>query len=249
MKVIGLIPVRLNSRRLKRKALLQISGYPLVYHTYKRAKMSKFLDDTIVCSDSVKIKKTLDRLDCKNVLTSKKHINGTERIAEVSKKINSDLVVDIQGDEPLINPNHIDKLVNFHKKNLHFDIVVPSLKIKYEENQHIVKIVSDRKNNVLYFSRATVPFFFNKKKSYLQKHLSIISFKKSALLQFSKLKQSNLEKIEGIELMRALENNIKIGTFFLKGESFSVDQYSDYERALIAVPNDRFTKKYAKQKK
>jgi 3-deoxy-manno-octulosonate cytidylyltransferase (CMP-KDO synthetase) len=249
MKIIGLIPVRLKSRRLKHKALLKISGYPLIYHTYKRALMSKLLDDTIVCSDSIKIKKILDKLHCKNVLTSKKHINGTERIAEVSKKIKSDLVVDIQGDEPLINPNHIDNLIQFHKKNLHFDIVVPSLKIKPEENQHIVKIVSDKKNNVLYFSRSTVPFFFNKREKYLQKHLSIISFKKEALLKFSKTKPSHLEKIEGIELMRALENNLKIGTFFLKGDSFSVDQLKDYERALIAVPNDRFTGKYIKKKK
>ena len=244
MNVIGLIPVRLNSRRLKHKALLKISGYPLVYHTYRRAKMSKFLDDTVVCSDSFKIKRVLDKLDAKNILTSKKHINGTERIAEVSKKIKSDLVIDIQGDEPLINPKHIDKLIKFHKKNKHFDIVVPSLRIKPEENQHIVKIVSDVDNNVMYFSRSTIPFSFSKKKSFLQKHLSIISFKRKSLLEFAKLKPSSLEKIEGIELMRALENGFRIGTFFLNGDSFSVDQYSDYEKALIAVPNDKFTKRY-----
>lgn len=244
MNVIGLIPVRLNSRRLKHKALLKISGYPLVYHTYRRAKMSKFLDDTVVCSDSFKIKKVLDKLDAKNILTSKKHINGTERIAEVSKKIKSDLVIDIQGDEPLINPKHIDKLIKFHKENKHFDIVVPSLRIKPEENQHIVKIVSDVDNNVMYFSRSTIPFSFSKKKSFLQKHLSIISFKRKSLLEFAKLKPSSLEKIEGIELMRALENGLRIGTFFLNGDSFSVDQYSDYEKALIAVPNDKFTKRY-----
>lgn len=244
MNVIGLIPVRLNSRRLKHKALLKISGYPLVYHTYRRAKMSKFLDDTVVCSDSFKIKRVLDKLDAKNILTSKKHINGTERIAEVSKKIKSDLVIDIQGDEPLINPKHIDKLIKFHKENKHFDIVVPSLRIKPEENQHIVKIVSDVDNNVMYFSRSTIPFSFSKKKSFLQKHLSIISFKRKSLLEFAKLKPSSLEKIEGIELMRALENGFRIGTFFLNGDSFSVDQYSDYEKALIAVPNDKFTKRY-----
>lgn len=244
MKVIGLIPVRLNSRRLKHKALLKISGYPLVYHTYRRAKMSKLLDDTIVCSDSIKIKKVLDKLNSKNILTSKKHINGTERIAEVSKKIKSDLVIDIQGDEPLINPKHIDKLIKFHKENKHFDIVVPSLRIKPEENQHIVKIVSDVDNNIMYFSRSTIPFSFSKKKSFLQKHLSVISFKRKSLLKFAKLKASSLEKIEGIELMRALENGFRIGTFFLNGDSFSVDQYSDYEKALIAVPNDKFTKRY-----
>ena len=105
------------------------------------------------------------------------------------------------------------------------------------------------KNNVLYFSRSTVPFFLNKRAKYLQKHLSIISFKKEALLKFSKIEPSYLEKIEGIELMRALENNLKIGTFFLKGDSFSVDQLKDNERALIAVPNDRFTGRYIKKKK
>ena len=248
MKVIGLIPVRLNSKRLKHKALLKVSGLPLIYHTYARSCMSKLLDDVIVCCDTLKIKKVLDRLSAKNKLTSKKHINGTERIAEVSKKIKSDFVIDIQGDEPLIDPSHIDQLIKFHKKNNQFDIVVPSLKIKIEENQHVVKIISNNKNKVLYFSRATVPFDFKQKNKFLQKHLSIISFKRQALIKFSKLKISKIEKIEGIELMRALENDFNVGTFFLKGDSFSVDQISDYEKALIAIPNDKYTKKYAKKK-
>jgi len=248
MKVIGLIPVRLNSKRLKHKALLKVSGFPLIYHTYARACMSKLLDDVIVCCDTLKIKKVLDKLSAKNKLTSKKHINGTERIAEVSKKIKSDFVIDIQGDEPLIDPSHIDQLIKFHKKNNQFDIVVPSLKIKIEENQHVVKIISNNKNKVLYFSRALVPFDFKQKNKFLQKHLSIISFKRQALIKFSKLKISKIEKIEGIELMRALENDFNVGTFFLKGDSFSVDQISDYEKALIAIPNDKYTKKYAKKK-
>ena len=248
MKVLGLIPARLKSKRLKQKPLLKILGVPLILHTYRRACLAKSLDDVVVCTDSKKIVNVLNRYKAKNQLTSKKHINGTERIAEVSKKIPSDLVVDIQGDEPLIDPKNIDKLIKFKKKNTHFDIVVPSIKIKPQRNENIVKILSDRKNNILYFSRATVPHSFQSKPKFLQKHLSIISFKRKALIKFSKLKKSEYENIEGIELMRALENNFKLGTFFVNGDSFSIDIHSDYEKALMAVPNDPLTKKYISEK-
>ena len=151
IKVIGLIPTRLNSSRLPQKALLLIHKIPLVVHTYRRAKMSKKLDDLFICCDDKKIYQTVKRYGAKAIMTSKHHKNGTERINEAYKKIKKkyDIVIDIQGDEPLISPFHIDQVINFHKKNLETDIILPTLKIKVKNNTNIVKVIKDKKNFVL----------------------------------------------------------------------------------------------------
>ncbi len=244
IRSIGLIPVRLNSSRLFRKALLEIDNIPMFVHTYKRSMLSKKLDDVFICSDSNEIIKTAKQHDCKFIKTGK-NLTGTDRISEASQKIKKkyDLYIDIQGDEPLIDPTHIDKVVSWHSKNIDFDIVVPSLRSKNIESPHIVKIVKSKKK-VIYFSRSLVPHEFRKKNKYHLKHLSVISFKPESLKKFKKLPQSNLEKIEGIELMRALENNMKIGTFNLNGNSFSVDTKDDFQKAIKFMHIDLIRKRY-----
>ena len=246
--IIGLIPSRLNSKRLKGKALLKIDGLPLIIHTLRRAKLSKKLNDVYVCTDSNEIAETVSKYGGKFLITRSSHANGTERIAEAARKFNldndKDLVIDIQGDEPLVNPNDIDKVINFHKKNTIFDIVVPSQVFKKPEDDNIVKIVSSISGRILYMSRSVIPKnFINKPKFYL-KHLSIISFKPSTLQFYSKLKMTPLEKIEGIELLRALENDLKLGTFFTKTKSFSVDIMKDYLKAIKIISKDSIRKKY-----
>ena len=244
MKVIGLIPSRINSKRLFNKALLEIEGLPLVVHTFKRALLSRLLDDLYICTDSKKITRIAKKYKCK-VFRTGKNPTGTDRISEVASKIKKkyDLYINIQGDEPLIDPVHIDKVITWHKKNFSFDIVIPSLKTKNIDTQHIVKIAKSKKK-ILYFSRAKIPFPFKKKNNMYNKHLSIISFKPEALKKFKKLPESILEKIEGIEMMRALENNMKIGTFELKGNSFSVDTAGDYFKAREYMIKDKWRKKY-----
>ncbi|MDC0446024.1 3-deoxy-manno-octulosonate cytidylyltransferase [Candidatus Pelagibacter sp.] len=246
MKAIGLIPTRLNSSRLPQKALLLIHNMPLVVHTYKRAKLSKNLDDLFICCDDKKIFNIVKKFGAKAIMTSKHHKNGTERINEAYKKLkkNYDLVVDIQGDEPLISPFHIDQVINFHNKNLNTDIILPTLKIKIKNNTNIVKVVKDRNNNVLYLSRGNVPFEFKKTVDWYYKHLSIVSFKPKALEKFTLSKKSRLEKIEDIELLRALEIGLKIKTLVLKGDSFSVDVPEDFEKASKVMTNDKFFKLY-----
>ena len=155
-KVLGLIPSRLGSKRLPQKGLLPINNLPLVIHTYRRSKLSKLLDDVYICCDD---KKTLDiakKYGANAILTSKKHQNGTERIYEGYKKLNKkyDLIVDIQGDEPLISPKHIDKVISYHFKNLSAQIILPTMKIRTLINQNLIKVITDLKNNVLYLSRA-----------------------------------------------------------------------------------------------
>ena len=247
MKIIGLIPSRINSKRLFNKALLEIKGLPLVVHTYKRSKLAKSLDDLYICTDSEKIISVARKYGCK-ILKTGKNKTGTDRISEAALKIKKkyDLYVDIQGDEPLIDPRHIDKLVEWHKKNLSFDIVVPFIKAKNIDSKNIVKIVKSKKK-IIYFSRAKVPFPFKRKNNFFNKHLSIISFKPNALKKFKKFEESPLEKIEGIELMRALENNLNVGTFELKGKSFSVDTSGDFFKAKKFMIKDRWVKKYKKK--
>ena len=218
----------------------------MVVHVYRRTKMSNLLDDVIVCCENKKVYEVLKKYNCKSIFTSKKHKNGTERIAEAYKKTKKkyDLVIDIQGDEPLVDPKQIDNVIKFHLKNFSSDIVVPSLKIPLSEDHNIVKIVKDRNLNVLYFSRLKIPYGFKKKNKYLNKHLSIISFRPKALLQFASAKQTYLEKIEGIELLRALEIGMKIKSPNLLGDSFAVEVKRDYIRAKNYIKSDKFYKFY-----
>ncbi len=246
-KIIGLIPTRLNSSRLPNKALLELNNIPLVIHTYKRAKLSKKLDDVIICCDDRKILNVAKKFKAKAILTSKHHVNGTERIAEAFKKVNKkyDLVVDIQGDEPLISPFHIDKVIDEHIKNFSkADIILPTLLTSKKNNTNLVKVVCDKNNYVLYLSRANIPFEFKTNTKKVKKHLSIISFKPKALESFAKSKKTTLESIEDIELLRALELGMKIKTLSLKGDSFSVDVHKDFIKASKFLSSDKYLKLY-----
>lgn len=245
-KILGLIPTRLGSKRLPAKALILLKNIPLIVHVYKRAKLANLLDDVIVCCDDDRIMKVCQKYNVKSILTSKKHLNGTERIAQAYKKLKKkfDYVVDIQGDEPLISPFHINQVINYHLKNAEADIILPTLKVKSSENKNIVKVVTDQKNNVLYISRSNIPNYFLKPEKYIKKHLSIISFKPKSLIKFSKSKQTNLEKIENVELLRALETGLKIKSIELRGDSFSIDVRADYLRAKKKIKKDKFFKLY-----
>jgi 3-deoxy-manno-octulosonate cytidylyltransferase (CMP-KDO synthetase) len=249
-KCIGLIPVRLDSTRLKQKSLLLIKKIPLIIHTYRRAKLSKKLDELIICCDDKKIFDIAKKFNAKAILTSKKHKNGTERIYEAYSKIKKryDLIIDIQGDEPLINPNQIDKVIEFHLKNKNSDIILPALKLKNISSYNIVKIVCDKKGNIFYLSRSKIPHNFKKNEDFYLKHLSIISFTPNALKRFALQKQTRLEKIEGIELLRAIEIGLKIKTTILKGNSFSVDIKDDFLKAKKFMEKDKLFQLYAEGK-
>ena len=129
MRVIGLIPSRLNSTRLLSKALLMIDDLPLIVHTMKRAQLAEVLDEVYVCTDSDKIAQAVEQHGGKFIMTSSEHVNGTERIAEAARDMKANYIVDIQGDEPLIDPFHIDTVVREHSKHPDWDILIPSLPI------------------------------------------------------------------------------------------------------------------------
>lgn len=244
--ILGLIPSRLNSKRLKEKPLLLIDQLPIIVHAYKRAKLAKKLDEVIVCTDHKKIIEVIKKHGGVALLTSKKHKNGTERIYEIAKKFKkAELIVDIQGDQPLINPSSIDKTISFHKKNKQFDIVLPSMPIKRDvENKNLVKTIFTKNGRVIYFSRAKTPFNYKDINFSYYKNLSIISFKPQALKKFYYSKMGLIEKIEGIELMRALENNLTIGSFSIRGDDFAVDVNEDLMKAIDLMPKDKIRKLY-----
>ena len=150
-KILALIPTRLNSRRLPAKALLPINNLPLVMHVYKRVKLAKKIDEVIICCDDNKILKVVKKYGAKAILTSKHHNNGTDRICEAYKKIekNYNFILDVQGDEPLISPAHIDKVIEFHKKNLSSDIILPNQTFEVEHRWSGIMGVGNQKKAIV----------------------------------------------------------------------------------------------------
>jgi len=244
MRAIGLIPSRLNSTRLPGKALLLIDGLPVVVHTLKRAQLAKSLMDVYVCTDSEEISDAVQSHGGKVIMTGESHQNGTERIAEAAQGLDADIFVDIQGDEPLVNPDHIDAVIDEHAEHSEWDILVPSLPITHPENRHIVKIVHDANYRIIFMSRSVIPQPFSYRPNFFLKHLSVISFKTAALEQFISLKPGFLESIESIELLRAIENGMIIGTMILEGDSFSVDIKEDFARAQEQMKEDEIRRRY-----
>ena len=244
MRAVGLVPSRLGSTRLPAKALLIIDGLPLVIHTMKRAQLAKSLDEVYVCTDSEKIANEVKKYGGKYIMTRMDHHNGTERIAEAAENLKADLFIDIQGDEPLLNPGHVDSVVAEHQKHPEWDIILPSLPIDKPETQHICKVIHDVNFRILYLSRAVIPQPFKQRTEYYLKHLSIISFKSEALRHYSTLQPSNLELAESIELLRAIENGMTVGTIHLSGDSFSVDIKEDFDKAVAHMAVDEIRKKY-----
>lgn len=245
MKKIILIPSRLKSKRLPSKALLKIDDMPIVIHTYKRAKLSKLADDVFVCTDSLEIKKTCIDFGANFVMTEKKHKNGTERIYEAAKKLklkSNDIIIDVQGDEPLINPAAIDKTIKFFLENK-FEIVVPHIDFIKRNKANIVKLLVDDKDKIQWMTRTDCPYEFIKN-SKLQKHLSVIVFDLKSLQKYNMLKPSKYEKIESIELLRAIENDMNLGSNKIKSDSFSIDVIEDFLKAKRYFKNDKIKKKY-----
>jgi 3-deoxy-manno-octulosonate cytidylyltransferase (CMP-KDO synthetase) len=239
MKIIGLIPVRLESSRLPNKAILEIAKIPMILHVVRRAQLSETLDKVVVCTDSYKICDLCIENEIEVVLTKSIHINGTERIAEAANILNlgkDEIIVDIQGDEPLLKPYMIDNVADYLVKNKDFDVVVPFIEIFGEQSHSKVKLVVSG-NNVVYMSRKNVPYPFLKDAVY-KKHLSIIAFRMDALSKFASSKPTPLEEIEGIELLRAIEIGLKVGTFQEYGETLSVDTVEDYERVQRLMLRD-----------
>ncbi len=247
MKRYILIPVRLESARLPKKALKKILNLPMIIHVSLRANLCKNVDKIIVCTDSPEICWECEKYNIEVCMTKSEHKNGTERISEAVTTMNikhEDIVVDLQGDEVFVKPKDIEKVFLETEKSK-FDCIVPYQRLYEINNPNRVKII-ETENQILSMTRADAPYYFGKQKNYLKKHLSIIGFKGSLLKKFSKLKQKNLEITEKIELLRLLENNIKIGTFQMKGATLAVDTLEDYQKSIRMMSDDVIYNKFIK---
>ena len=245
MGALALIPARLESRRIPKKALLPIDGLPMVVHTLKRAQLAQAVDDVYVCTDSDEIGDVVRSHGGKAILTRADHTNGTERIAEAVRIVTEssncpalDLVIDVQGDQPLLNPEHLDIIVAEHARHKDWDVLVPSVAMTAPETPHVVKIVKDRDNRILWMSRSVIPYPFETTPAFYLQHLDSISFRPDALQRFAGASPGPLEQVEGIELLRAIEHGMVLGTVKLEGDFVSVNVPDDLERARVLMESD-----------
>ena len=236
MKVVGMIPVRLESSRLPKKALCDILGLPMVIHTLKRTQMAKTLDEVYVVTDSEVIKALVESHQGQVIMTSKVHQTGSDRLAEAAEHIEADIIVNIQGDEALVDPEHIDVgvrgLVN-SKAEISILLTQFSKKQSYDD----IKAVVNLKNEIMYFSRNDIPSESRSPVEYSLKAYHVISFRKDFLIKYSKLERTPLEKIEYNEYLRVLESGYAIQGVIVESDTVSVDTDEDlkYVRKLMSA--------------
>lgn len=229
-KAVGIIPARWSSTRFPGKPLHLIHGKPLLRRVLERCKRAKNLDSVIVATDDMRIAEAAFEWGADIALTSTRHCSGTDRIAEVARNAKKfAFIINIQGDEPLIEPRLIDKLVEKLRSDTAVQIVTAAHPFEDPEDArspHQVKVVVDVAGNALYFSRAPIPF---QEKDYLLplRHQGIYGFRRNALLQFVRWKPSPLERAESLEQLRALENGVNVHVLITAKGSPGIDTPAD----------------------
>jgi 3-deoxy-manno-octulosonate cytidylyltransferase (CMP-KDO synthetase) len=232
MIITGIIPSRFASTRFPGKPLIMINGKTMIQRVYEQACKSKLLNQVIVATDSLQIYKCVKSFNGKVIMTSKRHNTGTDRICEAAKKIKSDIIVNIQGDEPYINPKDIDKAIKplLSDKTLNVSTLAVEMS-KNLQDYNKVKVVFDKNNNALLFSRSMIPNNFKsiaKLKYY--KHLGLYVYRKNYLLKFNKTKQTDIELAESLEQLRILWMGEKIRVVITKEDSISIDTKPDLRK-------------------
>lgn len=246
MEAIGVIPARYGSTRFEGKLLKDLCGKPVIQHVYERAKKARLLNDLIVAADDDRIIKTVEGFGGKVVFTSKFHSTGTDRLTEVVNGIDVRVVVNIQGDEPLINPLVIDDLVRAMQdkdtRAVMATVVKKSKSIEEFQSADIVKAVMDEKNFAIYFSRSPIPTLLKLEeggKGFFYKHIGLYAYTKDFLFTFKKLPASYLEKNEKLEQLRAIEHGYKIKVIETKFETVGVDTPQDLENVKLLLEKER----------
>ncbi|HRE40675.1 MAG TPA: 3-deoxy-manno-octulosonate cytidylyltransferase [Ignavibacteria bacterium] len=233
MNIVGVIPARWSSKRFPGKPLVMIKGKSMIQRVYEQAKKSKLINRIIIATDDKRIFDEVIRFGGEVMMTSKKHKTGTDRISEVIKNIDGEIIVNIQGDEPYINPNTIDETVKALMTDDEAVVSTPIIKIsdlKVIKNPNVVKAIRNTKGYAIYFSRSEIPFKREKSKTEYYKHLGLYVYRKDFLMKLVKMKQTNAEKSESLEQLRILENGYKIKTVIVKRESQSIDTPSDLKK-------------------
>jgi len=231
MKVIAVIPARLASTRLPRKMLREIAGEPLVAWVYNAVRRCSSLDQVIVATDSDEIFRCCEQRGFSVRMTSSAHRSGTERAHELSMLIAADVYLNVQGDEPLTRPEHIDSLIAVMRDP---EVEVGTLKTPCAEididNPSAVKVVTDNAGRALYFSRATIPHDRDGGRPNYYKHLGFYGYRKDALARFVSWPESALERSERLEQLRFLENGVPIHVAETPFDTVGVDTEEDLRR-------------------
>jgi 3-deoxy-manno-octulosonate cytidylyltransferase (CMP-KDO synthetase) len=232
MKALGIIPARYASTRFPGKPLFRIAGKPLLQHVWERCRRSRSLDAIIIATDDMRIANAAFDWGAEVALTSAHHASGTDRIAQVAKSASAfSYIVNIQGDEPLIEPRLIDRLVAALVADRHIGLATaahPFADWADVLSPHQVKVVTDRKGRALYFSRSPIPYPRDIATKYKTlRHQGIYAFRRETLLQFVQWKPSPLERAESLEQLRALENGVTVHVLVTKQGSPGVDTPED----------------------
>jgi 3-deoxy-manno-octulosonate cytidylyltransferase (CMP-KDO synthetase) len=244
MKKVIVIPARIDSSRLPKKVLLDLKGRTVIQRVYEQCLKVANIDAVYIATDSNEIKEVCNSFTDDVIITKSTHQSGTDRIGEAVALIDCDIVINVQGDEPFIDPTLIEELVNSFENS---EISMSSAMSKIDDvndlqNRNVVKVTVDNQNNALYFSRSLIPFprdhkellISNKEleKFPVYRHIGIYGYRKEFLLDYIKMNQSYLEKVEKLEQLRALENGFKIKMIEAKHSLSGIDTQEDYEEAL-----------------
>ena len=236
MDVVGVIPARFYSSRFEGKVLTDIGGKPMIQHVWERARQAKLLDDLIVACDDERVHSAVVGFGGNAVFTAKEHASGTDRITEIVNPLDVKIVVNIQADEPMVRPSMINGIIEELLKDE--SLVVSTVAKKIErpneiDDPNVVKVVLDKNNFALYFSRAAIPFIrdYQSKEIIFYKHIGLYAYTKDFLFTYKNLPISKLEEFEKLEQLRILENGYRIKVIETQFDTYGVDVPEDLERA------------------
>jgi len=243
LQVVALIPARFASSRFPGKPLALIDGRPMIEHVYRRAAASSAVSKVIVATDDLRIATAVDQFGGEVRLTRPDHPSATDRLAEVAGTLDCDVVVNVQGDEPLIDPDSIGEAVAPFAADPELQITTLYHRISSPEelaSPNVVKVVVDRGGYALYFSRSPIPHVRDPRGGWppLYRHVGLYGYRRRALLVLASLEPTPLERAESLEQLRALEHGIRIKTVETSYASIGVDTPEDLEqvRRLLAAP-------------
>jgi 3-deoxy-manno-octulosonate cytidylyltransferase (CMP-KDO synthetase) len=244
MKFLGVIPARYASTRLEGKPLIDIEGHTMIEWVYKRTLLSK-LDKVVVATDDKEVFEEVKSFGGEVVMTSKDHLNGTSRIAEVAEIYKDyDVIINVQGDEPLIQKEMIDSLIVPFKEE--GNLIMATLKHRidtYEEveNPNNVKVVTDNDDYAIYFSRSPIPYPRELDIKNYYKHVGIYGYKRDFVIKYSKMVSTPLEKSESLEQLRVLENGYRIKVLETPYKIVGVDTPEDLEKVREIIKKEKIT--------
>jgi 3-deoxy-manno-octulosonate cytidylyltransferase (CMP-KDO synthetase) len=239
MRAVAVIPVRLASTRLPRKAMLPIAGQPMIQRVYQAVCRSPLLADVVVATDSAEIYDFCRARDIHALLTSEQCRSGTDRVQEAAASLQADVFVNVQGDEPLTRPEHIAALLGTMADGVEVGTLKTPMSREAARDPNIVKVVTGAGGRALYFSRLPVPFDRDGGRASYYKHLGFYAYRRATLDRFVRWPESELERTERLEQLRFLENGVDLYVAATPFDTVGVDTEEDLKRVEEIVLHDR----------